>query len=127
MWLLSAGKDPEQNVFIWDVETGAVLTSGTTSQPVIDLAWCTHTPLPAFVTLSKVLSDSMIKPLLRCAQHHPQIAFSIFWEQSSTITCRQIQVAHSSDCQGSRTLARPSDLRLDKGCKSLLSLSLSLA
>ncbi|DBA73164.1 TPA: hypothetical protein ACH3X2_010098 [Trebouxia sp. C0005] len=53
VWLLSAGKDPEQNVVIWDVETGAALTSGTTSQPVIDLAWRPHTPLPAFVTLSK--------------------------------------------------------------------------
>ncbi len=72
MWLLSAGKEPEQNVVIWDVETGAALTSGTTSQPVIDLAWRTHTPLPAFVTLSKVLSHSVIKPLLRCAEHLPQ-------------------------------------------------------
>ena len=77
MWLLSAGKDPEQNVVIWDVESGAALTSGTTSQPVIDLAWRPHTPLPAFVTLSKVLSDSVIKPLLHCAKHHPQQSLSV--------------------------------------------------
>ena len=40
-----------------------------------------------------------------------------------TITCRQIRLAHSSVCQGSHTLAHPSDLRLGKGCKTLLSLS----
>jgi len=34
-------------------------------------------------------------------------------------------LAHSSVCQGSHTLAHPSDLRLGKGCKTLLSLSLS--
>jgi len=34
-----------------------------------------------------------------------------------TITCRQIRLAHSSVCQGSHTLAHPSDLRLGKGCK----------
>ena len=37
--------------------------------------------------------------------------------QFRTITCRQIRLAHSSVCQGSHTLAHPSDLRLDKGCK----------
>lgn len=79
MWLLSAGKEPEQNVVIWDVETGAALTSGTTSQPVIDLAWRPRTPLPAFVTLSKVLSHSVIKPLLRCAEQHPQELHSVLW------------------------------------------------
>ena len=47
--------------------------------------------------------------------------------QFRTITCRQIRLAHSSVCQGSHTLAHPSDLRLDKGCKTLLSLSLSLS
>ena len=46
--------------------------------------------------------------------------------QFRTITCRQIRLAHSSVCQGSHTLAHPSDLRLDKGCKTLLSLSLPL-
>ncbi len=40
-----------------------------------------------------------------------------------TVTCRQIRLAHSSVCQGSHTLAHPSDLRLGKGCKTLLSLS----
>ena len=35
----------------------------------------------------------------------------------STITCRQIRLAHSSVCQGSHTLAHPSDLRLGKGCE----------
>jgi len=44
--------------------------------------------------------------------------------QFRTITCRQIRLAHSSVCQGSHTLAHPSDLRLGKGCKTLLSLSL---
>ena len=43
--------------------------------------------------------------------------------QFRTITCRQIRLAHSSVCQGSHTLAHPSDLRLGKGCKTLLSLS----
>ena len=43
-----------------------------------------------------------------------------------TITCRQIRLAHSSVCQGSHTLAHPSDLRLGKGCKTLLSLSLAV-
>ena len=85
MWLLSAGKEPEQNVVLWDVETGAALTSGTTSQPVIDLAWRTHTPLPAFVTVSKVLSHSVIKPLLRCAQHHSQQLQSVLWPDSSVL------------------------------------------
>jgi len=46
--------------------------------------------------------------------------------QFRTITCRQIRLAHSSVCQGSHTLAHPSDLRLGKGCKTLLSLSLSV-
>ena len=77
MWLLSAGKEPEQNVVIWDVETGAVLTSGATSQPVMDLAWRPHTPLPAFVTLSKVLSDYVIKPVLRCSKHRLQQLHSV--------------------------------------------------
>jgi len=45
--------------------------------------------------------------------------------QFRTITCRQIRLAHSSVCQGSHTLAHPSDLRLGKGCKTLLSLSLN--
>lgn len=54
MWLLSAGKDPEQNVVIWDVATGTALTSGTTSQPVLALAWRPNAALPAFVTISKV-------------------------------------------------------------------------
>ena len=54
MWLLSAGKDPEQNVVIWDVATCTALASGTTSQPVLALAWRSTTTLPAFVTLSKV-------------------------------------------------------------------------
>lgn len=54
VWLLSAGKDPEQNVVIWDVASGAVLTSGTTSQPVRALAWRHNTSLPAFLTLLKV-------------------------------------------------------------------------
>jgi len=36
-------------------------------------------------------------------------------------------LAHSSVCQGSHTLAHPSDLRLGKGCKTLLSLSLQMA
>ena len=42
--------------------------------------------------------------------------------QFRTITYRQIQLAHSSVCQGSHTLAHPSDLRLDKGYKTLLPL-----
>lgn len=58
MWLLSAGKDPEQNVVIWDVATGTALTSGTTSQPVRALAWRPTTILPAFVTMSKVCSPA---------------------------------------------------------------------
>ena len=45
--------------------------------------------------------------------------------QFRTVTCRQIRMAHSSVCQGSHTLAHPSDLRLGKGCKTLLSLSQS--
>ena len=57
MWLLSAGKDPEQNVVIWDVATCTALASGTTSQPVLALAWRSTTTLPAFVTLSKVSTD----------------------------------------------------------------------
>ena len=120
MWLLSAGKEPEQNVVIWDVETGAALTSGTTSQPVIDLAWCTHTPLPAFVTLSKVLSHSVIKPLLRCAEHLPQELHSgLLWGNYLQTN----PMAHSSVCRASHTLAHPSDLKLDKGCRALLFLS----
>lgn len=54
MWLLSAGKSPEQNVVIWDVTTGTVLTSGTTSQPVLALAWRPTSTLPAFVSMSWV-------------------------------------------------------------------------
>ena len=116
MWLLSAGKDPEQNVVIWDVETGAVLTSGATSQPVIDLAWRPHNPLPAFVTLSKVLSDSVIKPLLCCAKHHPQQLHSVLLGGNLAPLPAEVR-------QGSHTLAHPSDLRLDKGCKAPLSFS----
>jgi len=56
VWLLSAGKEPEQSVVMWDVGTGAAVTSGTTSQPVTALAWRPHTSLPAFITLSKVPS-----------------------------------------------------------------------
>lgn len=58
MWLLSAGKEPEQSVVIWDVETAAAVTSGTTSQPVTALAWRPSTLLPAFLTLSKVMPDT---------------------------------------------------------------------
>ena len=39
---------------IWDVETAAAVTSGTTSQPVTALAWRLSNLLPAFLTLSKV-------------------------------------------------------------------------
>ena len=56
IWLLSAGKDPEQNVVIWNVGSRACLTSASTSQPVIALAWRPHTALPAFITVSKVSS-----------------------------------------------------------------------
>ena len=58
MWLLSAGKDPEQNVVMWDVATGTALTSATTTQPVTALAWRPNTALPAFVTMSKVQSHA---------------------------------------------------------------------
>ena len=60
MWLLSAGKEPEQNVVIWDVATGTALTSGTTCQPVKALAWRPGTTLPAFVTMSKVYSHPLL-------------------------------------------------------------------
>ena len=42
--------------------------------------------------------------------------------QLSTVTWRQVRFAHLSVCHGSHTLTYPSDLRLGKGCKALLSL-----
>ena len=45
-----------------------------------------------------------------------------WWGAVGTSTCIQIQMARLSVCQSSRTLAKPSDLRPDKGCKTFLSL-----
>lgn len=68
MWLLSAGKDPEQNVVIWDVATGTALTSGTTSQPVTALSWRPQAALPAFITMSKVqLTSEPLRPDIGCS------------------------------------------------------------
>ena len=63
MWLLSAGREPDQAVAIWDVATAALLTSGHTSQPVKALAWRPTTALPSFITISKVTSLSLSESL----------------------------------------------------------------
>ena len=80
VWLLSAGKEPEQSVVSWDVETGAALTSGTTSQPVTALAWRPSTFLPAFLTLSKVTPEAESSQCLRACEpwsSHAQSAGSL--------------------------------------------------